>query len=178
MHPRCVSLRAVASIRRVLRLLGCSLALSPALGCTRAYLQNEGDYELTAVEVLRDDCSLLASPESLWDGSLVITGEVVRMNMDWMDLQLIGRFLDGGPEDNDAFELDGSLTNAAVTVRGQACLLDQVAVHLEATTQCATRFDGVLRVHFEPQPEQPECGCQLWVSYRAVQNSLSCESAP
>lgn len=168
----------MASIRRFFFVLGCSLALVPGLGCTRAYLQNEGSYELTAVDVLRDDCSLLSSPESLWDGSLVIWGDVIRMNVNWMDMTLIGRFLDGGPEDNDAFELDGTVSSAAVSVKSRACIVDQVAMHLEATTQCATEFDGVLRVRYEPQLEDTSCACELWVNYRAVQNSQPCATTP
>jgi hypothetical protein len=95
-------------------------------------------------------------------------------------MQLIGRFLDGGAEDNDAFSLDGSVTNASTPVRGRTCVLDLAAMHLEATTQCATGFDGVLSVRYEPKPEDgTECACQLWVSYHAVQkNAEPCATSP
>ena len=148
-----------------------ALALAPWLGCSRANLQNEGRYAFTAEDVLRDDCGLLSSPESLWDGALTINGDVVRMESDWRGLQLIGSVLPGGVDDDDAFALDGSESNASLSVNGHACLVDQVWMHLEGTTQCARRFDGVLRLRIEPRVEQPECACQVWVTYRAEQNS-------
>jgi hypothetical protein len=172
-------MRSVAATRLFLPLLLSALSLSLGLGCTRAYIQNEGPYELTAVEVVRDDCAMLSSPESLWDTELSISGEVLRMSYGLMDMQLVGSFLGGGSEDDDAFSLDGSVANASLTANGQQCLVEQVTVHLEGTTQCATEFDGVLRVRYEPRPQQSSgCACELWVRYRAVQNSSPCVKAP
>jgi hypothetical protein len=168
----------VAANRLFRPLLLSALALLPGLGCTRAYIQNEGPYDLKAEEVLRDDCGLLASTEDLWDGELYISGEVVRMRFGLMDTLLVGRFLDGSSADNDAFSLDGSVTNASVTANGTQCIVDQMTVHLEGTTQCATQFDGVLSVRYEPRAPQTACACQLWVRYQAVQNSSPCVSAP
>jgi hypothetical protein len=178
MRPGCVTLLAVAAIRLFRPLLLSVLALTPGMGCTRAYLQNEGPYDFQAVEVMRDDCALLPSPEALWGGSLHISGEVVNMDYGLMDMQLVGSFLDGGPDDDDAFAADGSVANASLSAKGQQCIVDQVTVHLEGTTRCATEFDGVLRVRYEPRPEQTGCACELWVRYRAVQNSSPCASAP
>ncbi len=172
-------MRSVAAIRLFRPLLLSALSLTLGLGCTRAYIQNEGPYELTAVEVVRDDCSLLSSPESLWDAELTISGEVLRMSYGLMDMQLVGSFLGAGTEDDDAFSLDGSVANASLTANGQQCFVDQVTVHLEGTTQCATEFDGVLRVRYEPRPQQSSgCACELWVRYQAVQNSSPCAKAP
>jgi hypothetical protein len=172
-------MRSVAAIRLFRPLLLSALSLTLGLGCTRAYIQNEGPYEFTAVEVVRDDCSLLSSPESLWDAELSISGEVLRMSYGLMDMQLVGSFLGGGAEDDDAFSLDGSVANASLTANGQQCFVDQVTVHLQGTTQCATEFDGVLRVRYEPRPQQSSgCACELWVRYQAVQNSSPCAKAP
>lgn len=172
----------MAATRLFRPLLLSALALTLGVGCTRAYIQNEGPYELKALEVLRDDCSLLSSSdftaEQLWHGELFISGEVVRMRYGLMDALLVGRFLDGSSEDEDAFSLDGSVANAPVKANGAECIVDQVTVHLEGTTQCATEFDGVLRVRYEPRPQQAACACQLWVRYQAVQNSSPCKSAP
>jgi hypothetical protein len=55
------------SIARSLRLLAVA-ALPLAGGCTSAYLQNEGPYEFSLREVLRDDCSLLPPDGRLWGG--------------------------------------------------------------------------------------------------------------
>ncbi|HEX5751466.1 MAG TPA: hypothetical protein VFZ09_34910 [Archangium sp.] len=158
-------------------LLLSALALASGLGCTNAYLQNEGPYVFTATEVIRDDCGLLAasSVQDSWDsGELIITGDVVRMNYELMDMQLIGAFLEGGLTEDDGFMLDGSVANAPLSAKGTQCTVDQVAVHLEATTRCATQFDGVLRVRYEPRVEQPECACQVWMRYQAVQNARPC----
>ncbi|HEY0097085.1 MAG TPA: hypothetical protein VGB96_22345 [Archangium sp.] len=156
-----------------------ALSLTVGPGCTRAYLQNEGPYEFTAVEVLRDDCAMLSSPEALWDGQLSISGEVLRMSYGLMDMQLVGSFLGGGTEEDDAFSLDGSVANASLIANGRECIVDQMTVHLEGTTQCATEFDGVLRVRYEPRPQQyAGCACELWVKYEAVQNSSPCAKVP
>jgi hypothetical protein len=172
-------MRSVAATRLFRPLLLSALSLCLGLGCSNAYIQNEGPYELTAVEVVRDDCALLSSPEALWDGELTITGEVLRMRYGLMDMQLVGYFLGGGLEDADAFSLDGSMANASLTANGQQCFVDQMTVHLEGTTQCATQFDGVLRVRYEPRPQQASgCACELWVRYQAVQNSSPCVKAP
>lgn len=168
----------MAATRLFRPLLLSALALAPSVGCTRAYIQNEGDYAFKTVEVLRDDCGMLSSPEALWGGTLHISGEVVRVDYGLMDMQLVGSFLDGGADDDDAFAVDGSITNASLTAKGQECLVDQVMVHMEGTTQCATEFDGVLRVRYEPRAQQTGCACQLWVRYQAVQNSSPCASVP
>ena len=154
------------------------LALSLTSGCTRAYLQNEGRYEFSAVDVLRDDCGLISTPESLWDGSLSISGEVVRLDSDWRHLRLIGAFLQGGPDADVSFSLDGTESNAAITLEAGECIADQISVHLEGTTQRATRFVGVMSVRIEPRVQQPWCACQLWVTYQAVQNASSASSFP
>jgi hypothetical protein len=169
--PRCASLRAVAVLPLPRLLLFCSLALGLGGGCTRANLQNEGRYDFVAREVIRDDCGLLSSPESLWDGALVINGNVVRMDSDWRGLRLIGFVLPGGFDDDDAFVLDGSESNAAISLPGRECLVDQLWMHLEGTTRCAKGFGGVLSVRLEPRVEQPGCACQLWVAYEAVQDT-------
>ncbi|WP_233262079.1 hypothetical protein [Vitiosangium sp. GDMCC 1.1324] len=153
------------------------LALSLGVGCTRAYIQNEGPYEFKVVEVLRDDCGLLPSPANLWPGELYISGEVVRMRYGLMDALLVGRFLDGSSEDDDAFSMDGSVPNASLTAKdGTECIVDQVSMHLDAITQCATEFDGVLSVRYEPRFQQASCACQLWVRYQAVQDNAPCAS--
>ena len=164
---------------RLLRSLLCASLVLLGGGCTRAYLQNEGHYAFSSVEVLRDDCNLVSTSESLWDGSLTIAGKVVYLDYELMGMRLVGRFLDGSSSDDDAFLLDGSATNASIDAPGGgACLVNQVAIHLEGTTQCATGFAGVMRVRYEPQPERPDCACQLWVRYEAVQNSARCATAP
>ena len=145
------------------------LTVGLSLGCN-SFVQNPGHYELRATEVFRDDCGLLASPEALWDGSLLITGQVVRMDFELLEMQLVGRFLASG----DNFAVDGSVANATAIANGQECLLDQVSLHLEGDTVCATQFNGVLRVRYEAR-RPDSCVCELWARFDAVQESLRCE---
>ncbi|MET0402508.1 MAG: hypothetical protein ABW123_08895 [Cystobacter sp.] len=161
----------MAHLPTVRPLLPLVLFLCLDAGCTRANLQNEGRYQFTAREVIRDDCGLLSTEDSLWDGELTIRGDVVRFDSDWRGLQLIGFVLPGGSDDDDAFIVDGSESKAAISLQGTECIVDQLWMHLDGTTQCATQFNGVLSVRLEPRVEQPNCACQLWVSYEAVQNS-------
>jgi hypothetical protein len=140
-----------------------------ALGCN-TFIQNPGPYEMRAIEVMRDDCSLLRSPEALWDGSLLITGQVIRMDFELLDMQLVGRFHAGG----ESFAVDGSVANATVVANGQECLLDQVSVHLEGRSLCATQFNGTLRVRYEAR-RPDSCVCELWARFDAVQDSARCE---
>lgn len=142
------------------------------LSCN-SFLQNPGHYDLRATEVYRDDCGLLAEPESLWDGSLLITGQVVRMDFELLEMQLVGRFLESG----ERFAVDGSVANATAIANGQECLLDQVSVHLEGDTVCATEFTGVLRVRYEAR-RPDSCVCELWARFEGVQDGLRCEQQP
>ena len=156
------------------RLLLPALLLSAGLCAScHSFPQNPGHYDIKATEVYRDDCSLLRSPEALWDGSLLITGQVVRIDFELLEMQLVGRFLESG----SSFAVDGSVANATATANGQECLLDQVSVHLEGDTVCETRFDGTLRVRYEARrPDQ--CVCELWARFEAVQNGERCEQQP
>jgi hypothetical protein len=161
------------STRRLL-LPSLLIAVGLSLGCN-SFVQNPGPYEFETTEVMRDDCGLMegVASEELWDGSLLITGQVVRVDFDLLEMQMVGRFLAGG----ESFAVDGSVANATVRVNDQQCLLDQVSVHLEGDTVCATQFDGTLRVRYEAR--RPDtCVCELWVRFNAVQDSARCEEQP
>jgi hypothetical protein len=159
----------VSTRRFLLPLLLLTVGLS--LGCN-SFTQNPGHYDLRATEVFRDDCNLLppSDPDALWDGSLLITGQVVRMDFELLEMQLVGRFLASG----ERFAVDGSVANAETLINGETCLLDQVSVHLEGDTVCATQFKGVLRVRYEAR-RPDNCVCELWARFDAVQDSLRCE---
>ncbi len=159
------------SMRRVL-LSFLVFCVGLCLSCN-SFLQNPGHYDLRATEVYRDDCGLLSSPEALWDGSLLITGRVVRMDFELLEMQLVGRFLESG----ERFAVDGSVANATAVANGQECLLDQVSVHLEGDTVCATGFTGVLRVRYEAR-RPDSCVCELWTQFEAVQDGLTCAQQP
>ncbi|MFP2931435.1 hypothetical protein ACLESO_40870 [Pyxidicoccus sp. 3LG] len=150
-------------------LLAPALLVAGLAGCL-PYAQEQGDYVLTPVEVFRDECGLAESNRDRFRGTLQITGRVVSLDFDLLDSRLTGYFLDGG----DDFSIDSSIVNAVTEVNGQECLLDQVNIHLEGTTQCETQFNGALRVRYEaPRPD--ECVCELWMRYEAVKDSKPCD---
>ena len=162
---------------RLLRSLSLAALAGLALSCDRAYPLDAGCYEMTATEVLRDDCGLLRSPESLWDGTLQLSGQVVRMDYELLDMQLIGSFL----WNTDAFAIDGTVANVSVPVDGQQCLLDQATVHMEGEPEedVFDRFSGVLRVRYEAR-RPDSCVCELWTRFAAqhVQDSATCSGEP
>jgi hypothetical protein len=162
---------------RLLRSFSLAALAGLALSCGRAYPLDAGCYELTATEVLRDDCGLLPTPESLWDGTLQLTGQVVRMDYELLDMQLIGTFL----WNTDAFAVDGTVANVSVPANGQQCLLDQATVHMEGEPEgdAFDRFSGVIRVRYEAR-RPDNCVCELWTRYSAqlVQDSATCADEP
>jgi hypothetical protein len=160
--------RAVSTPRRF-RLLASVLLVAGLAGCP-PYAQEQGDYVFTPTEVYRDECNLLAANTEPLTGTLQITGRVVRLDFSLLDSDLIGYFLEGGEE----FAIDGSVVNATAPVNGQACLLDQINVHMEGTTQCQTQFNGVLRVRYDAR-RPDECVCELWMRFEAVKDSNRCE---
>jgi hypothetical protein len=164
-------MRAVAANRPFRPLALCALSLALSGGCAPLDTQGDGPYAFTAVDVLRDDCGLLPSNEGLWDGELRTAGDVLYMRYGLMeDMNLVGFFLGGGGGKD--FMLDGSVSNVLVAARNaEQCLVDQVTVHLEGSTLSSTEFEGVLRLRYEPRPQDVVgCACELWVTYRAVQN--------
>jgi hypothetical protein len=165
------------STSRIPLFLSALVLLLPS-ACTRAYLQREGRYAFTADEIIRDDCGLLSSKDALWDGSLAISGDVVRVDSDWRHFRLIGAFLQDSSGSSDTFSVDGTESNAAITLEAGECIADQIAMHLEGTTQRATTFSGVISVRVEPRVQQPWCSCQLWVKYSATQIAPSAASFP
>jgi hypothetical protein len=160
--------RAVSTPRRF-RILAFVLLVAGMAGCL-PYSQEQGDYVFTPVEVYRDECGLLAANTEPLTGTLQITGRVVRLDFSLLDSDLIGYFLEGG----DEFAIDGSVVNATAPVNGQMCLLDQLNIHMEGTTQCQTQFNGVLRVRYDTQ-RPDECVCELWMRFEAVKDSKRCE---
>ncbi|WP_369414486.1 hypothetical protein [Corallococcus soli] len=156
------------------RLCLAALALTaPSLAGCLPYSQNQGEYTLTPVEVLRDECNLLPEVVGAFQLSLQISGRVVRADFGVQDMQLLGYFL----EDGEAFTADGSVANVSTTTTGEECLLDQVRLHLDATTQCPTQFNGQLRLAYDSNGVA-RCNCELWVRFEGVQGNTRCEESP
>ncbi|NVJ25898.1 hypothetical protein HUW62_32220 [Myxococcus sp. AM011] len=162
-------MRAVSTVRRF-RLLLPALLVSAMSGCV-PFHQDAGEYEFTPVEIFRDECGLFAANQDQFRGALQVTGRVVRLDFGLLNMQLIGYFLAEG----DDFAIDGTIVNASARVRGQECLLDEASFHIDATTQCGTRFDGVMRVRYEATQRPAECACELWMRFEAVKEAKRCE---
>ncbi len=162
--------RAVSTLRR----LCLPVVLASVLTGCLPYSQNQGEYELRPTETLRDDCGLLEQFEGNLQLNLQISGRVVRADFGVENMQLIGYFL----EDDEAFTADGSVANVSTTVDGtNECLLDQVRVHLDATTLCSTEFSGQLRLAYDAR-NNPGCTCELWFRFDGVQGNTRCEGNP
>lgn len=134
-----------------------------ALGC--AHDQEDGDYVLTAEEIIRDTCQILEPSPSLWSGTLKIDGEIVRLKYALFDTELRGQFR----EVTDSFYLDGSAANVTQTVRGEQCLFDLVTIHIDGNTDPANprAFTGSIRIDYQSRRRDP-CNCELSARFRAV----------
>jgi hypothetical protein len=131
-------------------------------GC-KTHDLTDGRYDFSLTQSIRDDCGLQSAPGIISSGVLRTTGNVVRINYDFFQIELDGSYKDS----IESMSLDGSATNVQLEVNGVQCLLDVVTLHLEATTDTATQFAGSMS--FSLQAERPEsCICQLWVDYRAT----------
>ncbi|NBD08533.1 hypothetical protein FOF48_05725 [Corallococcus sp. Z5C101001] len=162
--------RAVSTLQR---LCVAVLAASALLTGCLPYSQNEGEYELIPTETLRDDCGLLARIRGELQLNLQISGRVVRADFGVENMQLLGFFL----EEGQAFTADGSVANVSTTTEDKECLLDQVRVHLDATTVCSTQFSGQLRLTYDANNDT-NCTCELWLRFDGVQDGTRCGGNP
>lgn len=139
-----------------------ALLIALVLGC--AHPQEQGAYAITAEEIVRDDCGLLASPEDLWDGELIIDGEVVRMRYDLYGTELRGRY----QQVSESFYLDGTASMVSAQVAGAECLFDVVNIHLEGTVVNGDpgAFTGLIRVDHDSR-QRDACRCQVNATLRA-----------
>lgn len=162
--------RAVSTLRR----LSLTALLASTLAGCLPYSQNEGVYELIPTETLRDDCGLLAQVQGSLQLNLQISGRVVRADFGVQNMQLLGYVL----EDGEAFTADGSVANVSTSVDGtNECLLEQVRVHMDATTLCSTQFRGQLRLAYVGN-NNAGCTCEMWIRFDGVQGNTRCEGNP
>jgi hypothetical protein len=151
------------------------LALSLAACGGRTHLQDEGCYALVPVRpsgIIRDECQLLADAAANLGGRLSVFGNVVGLDFRFsspsqgglLDVSMAGAF----NYSEDSFSADGTAANVLLPIGGQACQLQLVNVHLDATTTTRdpSRFNGEIRiVTSTPRPET--CVCQAWFEYQA-----------
>jgi hypothetical protein len=133
----------------------------------RSHEQLAGQYAFSTVQVLTDPCGLMPAA-GLWGGSLVKTGDYVRLTYELEQMWLVGYYR----YDLEEFYLDGTATEVVVDAPADAgvtsCKLDQLRVHLDAVTRSPDRFDGTLTVTYDVNPESPfACECRMSVIYQA-----------
>ena len=136
-----------------------------ALACPgpRGHEQGEGRYAFSTVQVLTDPCGLLPAA-GLWGGTLVESGNYVRLDYELQQMWLVGYYRNSLEE----FYLDGTATDVVVDVGGTSCRLDQLRVHADAVRRSPERFDGTLTVEYDVAPESPfACQCRMSVIYQA-----------
>lgn len=144
---------------RALVLLLATLSLP---GCRMHTLQ-DGAYDFTLVEALRDDCGLASQAGVFTRGTLITAGHMVRLQYGYLSTELVGTYRYGVEE----MTMDGSLANVRTTLRGQDCQVDSVAVALDSTTVNAGRFTGTLNFTFQTRTSDA-CTCRFYARYDAT----------
>ena len=144
----------------------------PGFSCSgRTHDQLQGSYAITLTKpVIRDECSLSAILGVRWEGTFYFSGDIAWLQMDDLlyGTQLVGGFLYGVEQ----FKLDGTVSNVTGStnrVDGGVpvdCLVDNVALNFNGTTDQPNRFHGTVRVKYEST--NPSCVCELWAEYQAV----------
>ena len=152
------------SPRRVRPVIALVVYVAMCAGCYgRNHIQHEGPYQFTAQQIIRDDCGLQGGSTALWSGDMLISGDLIRIQMDdrLYGMVAAGFFL----YQVERFTLDGSATGVTAQVTGTNCQVEMVQAHLDATTDSASAFHGMGEVDF--RTDQINCACHLSVSFTA-----------
>jgi hypothetical protein len=112
--------------------------------------------------LLQDDCGILGSPPQLPAGALHISGDTVSLDYEMFGIQLRGQFR----EDGEGFYLDGTAPNVSTMVGSEACNVDLVQVHIDATSESASTFAGSLGIRYD-EVTRERCRCETHVQFRA-----------
>ncbi len=131
------------------------------LASCRTHTLEDGSYQFTVKEVLRDDCGLATSAPLLSTGVLITTGNQVKMRYGYLDLQLLGIY----QVNLEQMVLDATAVNVTTAVRGTQCLLDSVSLHMDTENQTATSFSGSMSFYLDARADT--CVCRVWVTYDA-----------
>lgn len=134
------------------------------VSCGRTHTLDDGAYAFALAEVLRDDCALSQDPHVMTTGTLITTGNLVALDYGFLDVKLKGIYL----SKEERMTLDGTAANIDTTVRGNECLLDTVAIHMETDTSAnPTHFSGAMSIAFDAR-QNTQCVCQMWVKFNAT----------
>lgn len=134
-----------------------------ALSSCRIHTLQDGAYDFTLVETLRDDCGLASQPGVFTRGTLLTAGHVVRLTYGYLGTELAGTYRYGLEE----MTMDATLANVRTTLRGQDCQVDTVSVALDSKTVSAARFTGTLNFTFQSRTTDA-CTCRFFARYDAT----------
>ena len=145
-----------------MRLLLLAVVLGVSLSGCRVYDLQDGPYQFTLKEVLRDDCGLATAPAVMSTGVLTTTGALVNMKYGYLETELVGAYL----VDSQAMMLDGFGANVMTEVRGQTCLLDTAGIHIETHPASSTAFTGEMSIELNAKAATA-CVCKVWLTFEA-----------
>lgn len=153
------------------RVLLVVLFAAGSLACGRVHLLENGEYRLEVVEEREDGCGILKRPGALWTANFVSAGHLVRM--DYLlfpgEADAVQVTLSGAYQQNvEQFYVDGTEFDVTARANTTECLLDRLALHLEATeTASPTEFLGELSIRYEADAPDA-CVCETIVRVRGV----------
>ncbi len=131
------------------------------LASCRTHTLEDGTYQLTVKDVLRDDCGLAATGALNATAVLVTTGNQVKLKYSYLDLQMYGNY----QVNLEQMVLDATGVNLTTAVRGNQCLLDSISLHMDTENQTARSFSGTMSFFFDARADT--CVCRVWATYEA-----------
>lgn len=147
-----------------------------ALGC--GHRLDNGSYRLTADSIDVDGCALAPSDGGLWSGALTVSGEDVSLDYALegvpAQVRLLGLFKAPEFGQPDGFLADGTGAHLPVLVNPGPCTSDTTQIHLDASIDDPTHFQGLLRVGYtltpssEPHSPCTKSACQLVARFHAA----------
>jgi hypothetical protein len=141
----------------------CALVMVCFLVGCRLHTLQDGTYQFSATEVLRDDCQLASQPEVLARGTLLTAGHIVRLSYQYLNAEFAGTYRYG----LEQMTLDASVVNTRARLRDQACLIDEMTGTLDSVTESPSRFSGTLSLTFRTTTLDA-CNCRFLIRFDAV----------
>lgn len=133
-----------------------------SLSACRVHTLEDGDFGFTVGRVLRDDCGLTGQPNLLGPGRLNTAGHQVTLALTQPQAELVGSYR----SDSEQMVLDGTSANQQTRVRGGACLVDVVTLHLETQTLDPRSFEGTMALTYDADSSDA-CSCRFWFALTA-----------
>jgi hypothetical protein len=124
---------------------------------------SQGHYSFLVDQVFSAGCGLATASGTLWEGDLRHSGDLLLIPLQFDSIELQGYYL----VHSDHFSLDGTASQVSASVKGQACLVDWIGVHLEGDPVSDSEFDGAVQIQFDTLVTDA-CNCITELSYHAV----------